>query len=392
MTGLRVLYSFPQRLGASRVAYTAWQQVVGLSQQGIEVAAHAGSFARTLPEDVDRQPTLSRGKARLPYRLVGLARACRAHDALVARRLRRDRTGVDLVHTWPLGAELTLQTCREMGIPTVLERPNCHTRFAYQVVADECARLGLHLPSKSEHAFDAARLEREEEEYRLAYRLLCPSDFVAETFTYRGHPESQLLRHTRGYDPSLYYPTTPDPGRPFTAIFVGFAAVRKGLHIALDAWLASPAAKDGRFLIAGGILEAYREYLGPSLAHPSVQVLGHRDDVSELLRESDVLLLPSVEEGFGRVCVEAMASGCIPLVSTVCTDECIHEVNSIVHEVGDTDALTEQINSIYLDIGFRRRLRDGALASAPGLTWDAASHRLVAAYRQTIQSWHASEP
>ena len=35
------------------------------------------------------------------------------------------------------------------------------------------------------------------------------------------------------------------------------------------------------------------------LAHPSVKVLGHRNDVPELMRKSDILVLPSIEEGFG---------------------------------------------------------------------------------------------
>ena len=51
------------------------------------------------------------------------------------------------------------------------------------------------------------------------------------------------------------------------------------------------------------------------LAHPSVKILGHRNDVPELVRQSDILVLPSIEEGFGLVCTEAMGSGCVPLVS-----------------------------------------------------------------------------
>ena len=41
------------------------------------------------------------------------------------------------------------------------------------------------------------------------------------------------------------------------------------------------------------------------LAHPSVQVLGHRTDVPELMRNSDILVLPSIEEGSALVTSEA---------------------------------------------------------------------------------------
>ena len=62
--------------------------------------------------------------------------------------------------------------------------------------------------------------------------------------------------------------------------------------------------------------------LAPMLSHPSVRVLGHRNDVPELMRQSDILVLPSIEEGFGLVITEAMGSGCVPLASEACTEIC----------------------------------------------------------------------
>ena len=56
-------------------------------------------------------------------------------------------------------------------------------------------------------------------------------------------------------------------------LFAGEAAVRKGVHFALEAWLNSPAHRDGKFIIAGGFLPLYAEKLSAMLAHPSVQFL-----------------------------------------------------------------------------------------------------------------------
>src|SRR6202011_1410755 len=46
-----------------------------------------------------------------------------------------------------------------------------------------------------------------------------------------------------------------------------------------------------------------------------VSWLGEREDVPELVRALDILLLPSWEEPFGRALIEAMALG-VPVVST----------------------------------------------------------------------------
>ena len=171
---------------------------------------------------------------------------------------------------------------------------NAHTGFAMEVVQKECERLGVTLPPDHEHAYNAEKLRKEEEEYRLATRLLCPSDFVVKTFLDKGYAREQLARHIYGYDEKVYYPGNEprDPKRGLTMLFVGVCAVRKGVHYALEAWLRSPASKDGTFLIAGEFLPAYQEKLASMLAHPSVKVLGHRNDVPELMRKSDILVLP----------------------------------------------------------------------------------------------------
>ena len=203
---MRVLYSFPHRIGAGRICYTAWQQVFGLDAAGAEVLAHPASVHRALPDAVTVEPTLSRGRLRVPYRAIGQLRALIWHDRIVARRLARLAGEIDLVHTWPLGALATLEEAKRLGIPTVLERPNAHTRFAFEVVAEECERLGVTLPPDHEHAFNETVLEREEREYELADALLCPSEFVVETFRDRGTAPEKLVRHIYGYDEKEFFP------------------------------------------------------------------------------------------------------------------------------------------------------------------------------------------
>jgi D-inositol-3-phosphate glycosyltransferase len=383
---LRVLYSFPHTLGAGRIADTAWYQIDGVATAGADVRVFSRAVLRPPRAGVELHETLARGRLRLPVRIVGSLRSFALHDRVVAARLPHLADRIDIVHAWPLGALQTLRVAGLLGIPTVLERPNAHTRYAYEAVQRECDRLGLSLPSDHEHAWNPAVLEREEAEYRAADRLLCPSEFVVKTFRDEGFPSQKLPRHIYGFDKDVFHPA---PGRRggrsgLRMLFVGVCAVRKGVHFALEAWLRSPARHDGEFLIAGEFLPAYEERLSDMLADPSVKVLGHRNDVPELMRESDVVVLPSIEEGFGLVCVEAMGSGAVPLVSDACTDVCRHEENALVHHVGDVDALTDHITRLHEDRAELERLRAGALRTAPEVTWTAAGRVLLDVYRATL--------
>lgn len=383
---VHVLYSFPNKLGAQRICYTAWQQVRGLAAAGAQVLVYTGGLLRPVPAGVEVRTTLARGKLRIPYKLIGNQRAMALHDAIVARQIERLAGKIDIVHVWPQGALRTIKAARRFGIPTVLERCNAHTRYAYEVVRDECQRLGVALPPGHESAFNEKVLEREEEEFRQTDRLLCPSDFVVRTFADRGFEAQRLARHLYGFDEAAYHPSgerrIAKPG--LTMLFVGVCAVRKGLHFALEAWLRSPASKDGTFLIVGEFLPAYREKLREMLAHPSVRVLGHRKDVPELMRQTDILVQPSIEEDSALVTAEARGSGCALLCSDAAGAVCTRMQNALVHRAGDVATLGRHISMLHEDRGLLERLRGASLEMAPNLTWTAAGVRLNEVYRETI--------
>jgi len=157
---IRVLYSFGLRLGAGRVCYTAWQQVNGLAMAGADLTVFPASISRSVPAGVKVSPTLSRGRLRLPYRVVGTMRALAFHDRIVARRIEKLAGRIDIIHTWPLAAFETLKAAARLGIPTVLERPNAHTGFAMEVVKKECERLGVALPQDHEHAYNSEKIKK----------------------------------------------------------------------------------------------------------------------------------------------------------------------------------------------------------------------------------------
>ena len=96
-------------------------------------------------------------------------------------------------------------------------------------------------------------------------------------------------------------------GEPFTAVWVGQAAYRKGLDVALAAVARARAAgADVRLVVAG---------VPPQGPADGVSWLGVRspERIAAAYLDADVLLFPTRYESFGLVVVEAMAAG-LPVV------------------------------------------------------------------------------
>lgn len=389
---LRILYSFPHKIGASGICYAAWQHVIGLSEAGAEVTVFTGVLNRSFPSTIRVRPTLHRGKLRLPYKVFGRLRSCKIHDWIVSRQLCKMPGEFDIVHGFALGSLETLRTAEKMGIPTVVERCNAHTRFAYEVVEKECEKLGIELPVGHSHAYNEKILRREEAEYEAANYIFCPSEFVARTFEERGFSPERLARFQYGFDSSVCYPCAePSSDKPgLTVLFAAACAPRKGLHYALEAWLKSSACHDGKLLVVGEFIPGYAEKLSTQLSHPSVSLLGYRKDLADVMRVSDVFVLPSIEEGSALVTYDARGAGCVLLVSDSTGAICEHGKNALVHRTGDVETLARHFSSLHEDRALLARLRAVSLETANELTWASAGRKMLDAYRKIVDHYRAT--
>ena len=105
------------------------------------------------------------------------------------------------------------------------------------------------------------------------------------------------------------------------------------------------------------------------------------------MRTSDVFVLPSIEEGSALASAEAIASGCVPLVSDATSGVCTDNLNSLVHPVGDVATLTRHITTLYESPDTLARLRNGCMNTGPQITWTQCGVRLLEVYRQVVDEF-----
>jgi glycosyltransferase involved in cell wall biosynthesis len=163
--------------------------------------------------------------------------------------------------------------------------------------------------------------------------------------------------------------------RPYV-LALGTASARKNLAL-LERAAPALAAEGLEVAIAGGD----RAYMPAGAAGPYVRRLGYVPDADlpALYAGAAVLALPSLYEGFGLPCVEAMACG-TPVVTTgrgalgeTCADAALYV------EPDDPDALARACLLATHDAPTRERLVGAGSIRAAGFRWERTAERVDAA-------------
>lgn len=170
---------------------------------------------------------------------------------------------------------------------------------------------------------------------------------------YLGLPGSRIAVIYNGAILERFHRGRTEGGKTLRLIYVGRLIEEKGVQTILQA-LGYLRDADCRLTIVGdGDYRAPLQAIAKELDIDSrVQFLGTRDDVPELLADSDVFVhLPDCAEGFGIAVVEAMASGLI----CVCGDrgalpEIVRDGSSgFIVEKNDPERLAQLLRAIAED-------------------------------------------
>ncbi|MDA4118724.1 MAG: glycosyltransferase [Thaumarchaeota archaeon] len=163
-----------------------------------------------------------------------------------------------------------------------------------------------------------------------------------------------------GVDTKKYTPREKTTGG-LTVTFVGSLTPTKGLvHLvrAMPEIIASN--KDVQFLLVGeGMQRSFLEGLVRRLGvERSVRFLGYRNDIPDILRETDVFVLPSVSEGVSTALLQAGACARPAVASKLGGNlEVISDgKDGYLVELGGKSLLAERINTLCADPPLRRRM------------------------------------
>ena len=217
---------------------------------------------------------------------------------------------------------------------------------------------------------------------RSADYALAGTDAAANVLRRKGYAGPLAVIPQFGTSPDLFQPARDRPQRPFTIGYIGRIVPEKGLHILLRA--AAQLDGDWRLRLVGGgddraAMESLARSLGISEKAAFIGQLPSTDLPSEY-HKLDALVLPSLtrpnwKEQFGRVLVEAMASG-VPVIGSDsgAIPGVIGDAGLIVAE-GDVAALAKALRDLRDRSPLRADLVEKGRARFPGAFHPRAHRR-----------------
>jgi alpha-maltose-1-phosphate synthase len=244
------------------------------------------------------------------------------------------------------------------GKKYICDRSSTHARFQAQILQEEFRRWNVPLQT-----LDERDTEREERQYELADAIVVPSHFAARSFVGRNVPEQKIRVIPLGVRLDTFRPGAEPTPDEFNVAFAGQVAIRKGVPYLLEAFARLRHPRK-RLRIAGAVQAELRPLLA-ELPLEQVEFLGavDRKELASVLSSSHVLVLPSIEDGWGMVLGEAMACGCPVIASPNCGSEDLftHGKEGFIVPIRDPAAIAERLQQLADNPALQRQMRAAAL-------------------------------
>jgi alpha-maltose-1-phosphate synthase len=303
----------------------------------------------------------------------------RALDRRLARDIEAGRIKADTVYAYEDGALHTFTAARRLGMRCVYHLPSAYWRYRHELLVEERERRPDWAPTMGGLADSRAKHQRKDLELAEADCVIVASSFTRRSLARCPEPLGRVEVVPYGAPPTVDVgrPCAHDRGRPLRALFVGNLSQLKGLadlheamvkirRLATLTLIGKPAARDCRALQR--VIQSHRWL--PSVPH---------ERVLELMTEHDVLVLPSIAEGFGLVITEALSRG-LPVITTPNTggpELMTDGRDGFIVPIRAPDAIADRLTRLAEDRDLLAAMSQAALATARRNSWERYEQRIA---------------
>ena len=291
----------------------------------------------------------------------------------------------DAVHTYEHAALATLTKAKALKKFCIYEQPSVHHIFFNNLAKQQLALYpelkSAAMALKVNHKADR-RNSRRDRELELADLILCNSSFTRSTLIQGGIDFAKIIVNPLAFPPvcanGAQQSTTIN--KPVVFLHAGNQSITKASHIVYEAWRNCnfTEAEAELWLIGKMALpESSRKDLpGKVIIMDNIP----HSDLMALYQQANVLIMPTLADGFGMVITEAMSQGVPVIASTNCCgpDVIEHMKDGWIIPAGNIDLLTEQLKWCVSNKQGLPQMGKAALEKASKWQWPQYKQKLSA--------------
>ena len=220
---------------------------------------------------------------------------------------------------------------------------------------------------------------------RSAQRVIAISAFTRDDLVARYGIDAAKVRVIHLAPALAVGSAAPPPGGPYL-LAVGDLRAKKNHERLVRAWRTLRADGLAHRLLLAGADAGEGPRLRAAAGGEPLEITGYVDDaqLDALMRGADLLVHPSLYEGFGLVVVEAMARG-VPVVAarTTALPEAGGDA-ALYADPLDVEDLAESIRTVLEDAERRTSMVAAGRARAAQLSWERTARETAAVYQELL--------
>jgi glycosyltransferase involved in cell wall biosynthesis len=315
-----------------------------------------------------------------PHGMFHIDSVCKNFDNHVASRLKTADKNIGGIYCYEDIAEYSFTEAKKLGLKRIYDLPIGYWRAARRILDPEKEKWPEWASTMTGLTDSDEKLMRKDKELALADLIFVASTFSASTLKeYQGNlPPVKVVPYgfpeaARNRDYSVK-----KNGAPLKLLYVGSLSQRKGIA---NLFAAVDSLKNNvELTLVGNKRSNDCVALDQALSrHKWFSSLSH-NDILALMRNSDVLVFPSLFEGFGLVITEAMSQG-TPVITTDRTagpDFIVHDQNGWLIEAGSTEAIKSSIENLLSNPALIKKAGQEAMQTARQRSWAMYQQELSA--------------
>jgi starch synthase len=302
-------------------------------------------------------------------------------DRKVARRL-RDGKKFSAVYAYEDGALNSFRAAKELGVHRIYDLPIGYWRAAQQIYAEEREREPEWAATLTGTRDSEEKLARKEEELQLAERVVVASNFTKQTL--KGADFAGAISVIPYGSPAFASNEIARRSDKLRVLFAGSLGQRKGLSYLLRA-VDSLGNRVELTLLGRKATENCPPLDTAIQKHRWIPTLPHGDVLREM-QKHDVLVLPSLFEGFGLVILEAMAQGLVVIATphTAAPDLIDDGIDGFIVPIRSGGAIAEKLELLLQDPARLDEMKKAARRKAQAHRWEVYRRGLAQLAQEVV--------